>query len=126
VYPAPVLARYLSGRNSGGGRAGEAFPGRETGPGLRPQPPRADRRDRRHSIERFGRCDILVNNAAVFPATDLGGVTAELWRQVQAVNVEAMLLLAQAFAPGMTAAGGAGFITGQILHVDGGVTRTGA
>ena len=44
-------------------------------------------------IERFGRCDILVNTAAIFPATDLGT---------------------------------ASFITGQILHVDGGVTRTGA
>ncbi len=56
-------------------------------------------------IERFGRGDILVNTAAIFPATDLGTVTVERWRQVQAVNVEAMLLLAQAFAPGMTAAG---------------------
>ena len=56
-------------------------------------------------IERFGRCDILVNNAAIFPATDLDTVTVETWRRVQAVNVEAMLLLAQAFAPGMRAAG---------------------
>ena len=56
-------------------------------------------------IERFGRADILVNNAAIFPATDLDGVTLERWRRVQAVNVEAMLLLAQAFAPGMRAAG---------------------
>jgi NAD(P)-dependent dehydrogenase (short-subunit alcohol dehydrogenase family) len=56
-------------------------------------------------IERFGRCDILVNNAAIFPASDLDGMTLPLWRQVQAVNVEAMLLLAQAFAPGMRAAG---------------------
>ena len=56
-------------------------------------------------IERFGRADILVNNAAIFPATDRDGVTLERWRRVQAVNVEAMLLLAQAFAPGMRAAG---------------------
>lgn len=56
-------------------------------------------------LERFGRCDILVNNAGIFPATDLASVTIELWRQVQAVNVEAALLFAQAFAPGMKAAG---------------------
>jgi NAD(P)-dependent dehydrogenase (short-subunit alcohol dehydrogenase family) len=56
-------------------------------------------------IGRFGRCDILVNNAAIFPATSLGSVTVEIWRQVQAVNVEAILLFAQAFAPGMRAAG---------------------
>jgi NAD(P)-dependent dehydrogenase (short-subunit alcohol dehydrogenase family) len=56
-------------------------------------------------IERFGRCDILVNNAGIFPATSLDSVTAELWHRVQAVNVEAVLLFAQAFAPGMRAAG---------------------
>ena len=55
-------------------------------------------------IQRFGRCDILVNNAAIFPTTDLGDVTVALWRQVQATNVESVLLFAQAFAPGMKAA----------------------
>jgi len=56
-------------------------------------------------IARFGRCDILVNNAAIFPATDLENVSVEVWRQVQATNVEAVLLFAQAFAPGMKNAG---------------------
>jgi NAD(P)-dependent dehydrogenase (short-subunit alcohol dehydrogenase family) len=56
-------------------------------------------------LDRFGRCDILVNNAAIFPTAGLGHLTIELWRQVQAVNVEAALLFAQAFAPGMRAAG---------------------
>jgi NAD(P)-dependent dehydrogenase (short-subunit alcohol dehydrogenase family) len=54
---------------------------------------------------RFGRCDILVNNAGIFPAASLDSVTVELWHRVQAVNVEAALLFAQAFAPGMRAAG---------------------
>jgi NAD(P)-dependent dehydrogenase (short-subunit alcohol dehydrogenase family) len=56
-------------------------------------------------LARFGRCDILVNNAAIFPTTNLETVTLEVWRQVQAVNVEAMLLLAQGFVPGMKDAG---------------------
>jgi NAD(P)-dependent dehydrogenase (short-subunit alcohol dehydrogenase family) len=56
-------------------------------------------------LRRFGRCDILVNNAAIFPAAGLGDLTIELWRRVQAVNVEAALLFTQAFAPGMKAAG---------------------
>jgi len=56
-------------------------------------------------LERFGRCDILVNSAGIFPATDLATVTIDVWRQVQAVNVEAALLFAQAFAPGMKEAG---------------------
>jgi NAD(P)-dependent dehydrogenase (short-subunit alcohol dehydrogenase family) len=125
VYPAPVLAGYLSGRNSGGGRAGEAFPGEKLGPAGDLSRPEQIAATAGTVIERSGRCDILVSNAAVFPATDLGGVTAELWRPVQAVNAEAMLL-AQAFAPGMMAADDAGFVTGQIRPVDGGVTRTGA
>jgi NAD(P)-dependent dehydrogenase (short-subunit alcohol dehydrogenase family) len=55
--------------------------------------------------ERFGRCDILVNNAAIFPYTSLDTVTSEVWRKVQATNVEAMVLFAKAFVPGMRAAG---------------------
>jgi NAD(P)-dependent dehydrogenase (short-subunit alcohol dehydrogenase family) len=68
-------------------------------------------------MERFGRCDILVNNAAIFPATDLENVTVELWRQVQATNVESVLLFAQAFAPGMKAAG-----WGRIINTGSGNT----
>ena len=60
---------------------------------------------RRIVLDRFGRCDILANNAGIFPIADLDSVTPELWRRVQAINVEAVLLFAQAFAPGMKAAG---------------------
>jgi NAD(P)-dependent dehydrogenase (short-subunit alcohol dehydrogenase family) len=56
-------------------------------------------------LDHFGRCDILVNNAAIFPTTDLDTVTIEMWRRVQAVNVESVLRFAQSFAPGMKAAG---------------------
>ncbi|TWV38555.1 SDR family oxidoreductase [Streptomyces misionensis] len=70
-------------------------------------------------LDRYGRCDILVNNAGVFPFTDLDHVTIELWRTVQAVNVEAILLFAQAFAPGMRAAG-----WGRIVNTGSGITLT--
>jgi NAD(P)-dependent dehydrogenase (short-subunit alcohol dehydrogenase family) len=70
-------------------------------------------------IDRYGRCDILVNNAGVFPFTDLDHVTIELWRSVQAVNVEAILLFARAFAPGMRAAG-----WGRIVNTGSGITLT--
>jgi NAD(P)-dependent dehydrogenase (short-subunit alcohol dehydrogenase family) len=56
-------------------------------------------------LDRFGRVDILVNNAGIFPTTSLDTVTIELWRRVQAINVEPVLRFAQAFAPGMKAAG---------------------
>jgi NAD(P)-dependent dehydrogenase (short-subunit alcohol dehydrogenase family) len=68
-------------------------------------------------LDRYGRCDILVNNAGVFPFTDLDHVTIELWRRVQAVNVEAILLFARAFAPGMRAAG-----WGRIVNTGSGIT----
>ncbi|ABK53483.1 short-chain dehydrogenase/reductase SDR [Acidothermus cellulolyticus 11B] len=57
------------------------------------------------TLERFGRVDILVNNAGIFPTASLDTVTIELWRQVQAVNVEPILRFTQAFAPGMKSAG---------------------
>ena len=56
---------------------------------------------RREVLEHFGRCDILVNNAGIFPYTNLDNTTIEVWRQVQAINVESIVLFAMAFAPGM-------------------------
>jgi NAD(P)-dependent dehydrogenase (short-subunit alcohol dehydrogenase family) len=55
-------------------------------------------------LDQFGRCDIFVNNAAVFPVTDLKTITLDVWRRVQSVNVEPLLLFAQAFVPAMTEA----------------------
>jgi NAD(P)-dependent dehydrogenase (short-subunit alcohol dehydrogenase family) len=56
-------------------------------------------------LDQFKRCDIFVNNAAIFPVTELKMITLDVWRRVQAVNVEPLLLFAQAFVPGMIAAG---------------------
>jgi NAD(P)-dependent dehydrogenase (short-subunit alcohol dehydrogenase family) len=50
-----------------------------------------------------GRCDVLVHAAAAFDRADLATMDLAIWRRVQAVNVEAALLLAQAFVPGMAA-----------------------
>lgn len=52
-----------------------------------------------------GRVEVLVNNAAFMPMVPLAQISATLWRQIMAVNVDAPFLLAQAFAPGMAAAG---------------------
>jgi NAD(P)-dependent dehydrogenase (short-subunit alcohol dehydrogenase family) len=60
---------------------------------------------RRQVIDRFGRCDILVNNAGIFPYTNLQNLTMEVWRKVQATNVESIVLFAMAFVPGMKEAG---------------------
>jgi NAD(P)-dependent dehydrogenase (short-subunit alcohol dehydrogenase family) len=53
-------------------------------------------------LERYGRCDVLVHCAGVFDAMPLDGFDLERWRDLMAVNVEAALHLAKAFAPGMT------------------------
>lgn len=52
-------------------------------------------------LERYGRVDVLVHSAAVIDQMHLHELTADRWRAVQAVNVEAPLWLAQAFTPGM-------------------------
>lgn len=68
-------------------------------------------------IEQFGRCDIYVNNAATLPTSTLETVTLDLWRRVQATNVEPLLLFAQAFVPGMAEAG-----WGRIVSTGSGIT----
>jgi NAD(P)-dependent dehydrogenase (short-subunit alcohol dehydrogenase family) len=47
----------------------------------------------------FGRIEILVNSAAVFPRTPLGSVAAADWDQVMAVNLRAPFLLCCHVAP---------------------------
>lgn len=68
--------------------------------------PRAAGALARAAQEAFGRLDILVNNAAVFPRTPLGEITAAAWDAVFAVNLRAPFLLAQAAAPLMARGGG--------------------
>ncbi|MRW88550.1 SDR family oxidoreductase [Duganella sp. FT80W] len=69
--------------------------------------------------ERFGRVDILVNNAAYIPLNSLEDLTLREFRKVMAVNVEASLLLAQAFAPGMKQRG-----HGRIVNIISSTTST--
>jgi 3-oxoacyl-[acyl-carrier protein] reductase len=54
-------------------------------------------------LRAHGRCDVLVHAAAAFDRAGLAALDLAAWRRVQAVNVEAALLLAQAFVPGMAA-----------------------
>jgi 3-oxoacyl-[acyl-carrier protein] reductase len=52
-------------------------------------------------LDRYGRCDVLVHCAAAFDFATLADLDSATWRHTQAVNVESVLWLAQAFAPGM-------------------------
>src|SRR6185312_7669344 len=52
-------------------------------------------------LDRYGRCDVFVHAAAMVAFGPFDQFGIDVWRRVQAVNVESALLLTQAFAPGM-------------------------
>jgi len=68
--------------------------------------------DVRRAAADIGHADVLVHAAAAFDRAPLAEIDLATWRRVHAVNVEAALLLAQAFAPGMAERG-----WGRIVHV---------
>ncbi len=59
---------------------------------------------------RFGRLDVLVNSAAVFPKEPLETVTPESWDATLAVNLRACFFTAQGAAPYLRRAAGKGRI----------------
>jgi NAD(P)-dependent dehydrogenase (short-subunit alcohol dehydrogenase family) len=55
----------------------------------------------RQTLERFGRIDILINNAALPLTTRFEQISAEEWRQALETNLTAPFLLMQAVVPTM-------------------------
>ncbi|WP_416423733.1 SDR family oxidoreductase [Pseudomonas sp. App30] len=55
----------------------------------------------RQVLEHFGRCDVLVNNAAWIPLKSLDDTSLLDWSDCQAVTLDAPFLLSQLFASGM-------------------------
>jgi NAD(P)-dependent dehydrogenase (short-subunit alcohol dehydrogenase family) len=49
----------------------------------------------------FGRCDILVNCAGIYPLQPFAQMTFADWRRVQAINLDSVFLMCAAFVPGM-------------------------
>lgn len=66
----------------------------------------------RRTLERFGRADILVNNAALARSTRFGELSADEWRMALEVNLTAPFLLTKAVLPAMKAQG-----YGRIINV---------
>jgi meso-butanediol dehydrogenase/(S,S)-butanediol dehydrogenase/diacetyl reductase len=58
------------------------------------------------AVERFGRLDVVVPNAAVFETADLLDLTDEQWRLLQSVNVDGLFYLLQATVPHLKASHG--------------------
>lgn len=49
----------------------------------------------------FGRCDILINNAGIYPNVPFEDISFEDWRRVMSLNLDSLFLTAKAFVPGM-------------------------
>jgi NAD(P)-dependent dehydrogenase (short-subunit alcohol dehydrogenase family) len=73
----------------------------------------------RRTLERFGRVDILVNNAALARSTRFPELSAEEWRAALELNLTAPFLLTKAVFPAMKAQG-----YGRIINVSSSAGRT--
>jgi NAD(P)-dependent dehydrogenase (short-subunit alcohol dehydrogenase family) len=49
----------------------------------------------------FGRCDILINCAGIFPQQPFDTITFADWRKLMAINLDGVFLVTSAFVPGM-------------------------
>jgi NAD(P)-dependent dehydrogenase (short-subunit alcohol dehydrogenase family) len=52
-------------------------------------------------VDKFGRADIVINCAGVFPQKEFDEMTFADWRQVLSINLDGTFLATSAFVPGM-------------------------
>lgn len=71
----------------------------------------------RSVIEKFGRLDVLVNNASSFFPTAVGEIEEKGWEELIGANVKAPLLLSQAAAPELAKTSGS-IINIVDIHAD--------
>jgi pteridine reductase len=60
----------------------------------------------RETVSRFGRLDILVNNASTFYATPIGKIDERAWEDLIGANLKGPMFLAQAAVPHLQASQG--------------------
>ncbi len=77
-----------------------------------------------HTVSRFGRLDVLVNNAGMFGSLKMQGfadITPEEWDRVMAVNVRGVWQAITAAVPAMKKTGG-----GNIINISSGTVFKGS
>ena len=62
------------------------------------------------TLARFGRLDVLVNNAGIIIVADVESTTVEQWRKIMAVNAEGVFLGCKHAIPAMRRSGGGSII----------------
>jgi NAD(P)-dependent dehydrogenase (short-subunit alcohol dehydrogenase family) len=76
---------------------------------------------RQATLDRFGRCDILVNNAAMSYLAPFLELSVKRWDVIMAVNLRGPMLLSKAFLPGMVERGEGHIV--NISSADGRLSR---
>jgi NAD(P)-dependent dehydrogenase (short-subunit alcohol dehydrogenase family) len=71
-------------------------------------------------VERFGRIDVLFNNAGISGVGNVEETTLELWEQVMRVNVRGVFLMSRAVVPIMLRRR-----SGSIINMSSAIARTG-
>ena len=70
--------------------------------------------------ERYGRADVLLACAGIYPVANLSDTSWELWRAVMSTNVDSLYHLASTFVPGMVDRG-----WGRVIAISSTVFHTG-
>ena len=66
--------------------------------------------------KKFGRCDILINCAGIYPQQDFEQMKFEDWRRVLSINLDSVFLVSSAFAPGMKQRGWGRVVNHGVEH----------
>jgi NAD(P)-dependent dehydrogenase (short-subunit alcohol dehydrogenase family) len=51
--------------------------------------------------KKFGRCDIIINCAGIYPQRAFDDMTFEEWKRVLSINLDSCFLVSKQFVPGM-------------------------